>query len=152
GGWATDGDIDVAFALYQASCKWGATYLDDAKGVLTNIKNSSIENCNGKLLVKPGNFGGCTGSERHTNPSYLATGYFKVFASITGDNTWNTLVDDSYAHLATVQGKMDGLVPVGADPAGNIPAGDRGSYGPGAASMPGRVAKDNVRLQDLVAV
>jgi hypothetical protein len=152
GGWATDGDIDVAFALYQASCKWGTTYLDDAKGVLTNIKNSSIEICNGKLLVKPGNFGGCNGSERHTNPSYLATAYFKVFATITGDATWTTLVDDSYTHLATVQGKMNGLVPDWADPAGNIPSGDRGQYGPDASRTPWRVATDYVWFQEPRAV
>src|SRR5690606_7725782 len=83
---------------------------------------------------------------------YLATGYFKVFASITGDNTWNTLVDDSYAHLATVQGKMDGLVPDWADPAGNIPAGDRGSYGPDASRTPWRVATDYVWFQEPRAV
>jgi endo-1,4-beta-D-glucanase Y len=152
GGWATDGDIDVALALYQASCKWGTTYLDDAKGVLTNIKNSSIETCNGKLLVKPGNFGGCNGSERHTNPSYLATGYFKVFATITGDATWTTLVNDSYTHLATVQGKMNGLVSDWADPAGNIPSGDRGQYGPDASRTPWRVATDYVWFQEARAV
>ncbi len=152
GGWATDGDIDVAMALYQASCKWGGNYEADAVGVITNIKNSSIETCNGQLLVKPGNFGGCNGSERHTNPSYLATGYFKVFATLTGDNTWTTLVDDSYAHLAALQPKMDGLVPDWADPNANIPSGDYGRYGPDASRTPWRVATDYVWFNEGRAV
>lgn len=152
-GWATDGDIDVAMALYQASCKWGGTYESDAKGVLTNIKNSSFETCsNGKLLLKPGNFGGCNGTERQTNPSYLAPGYFKVFATLTGDSAWTTLVDDGYALLETLQGKMNGLVPDWADPNGNVPSGDRGQYGPDASRTPWRVATDYVWFEDARAV
>lgn len=145
GGWATDGDIDVAMALYQASCKWGGTYEADAKGVIGNIKNSSLETCsNGKLLLKPGNFGGCNGTERQTDPSYLAPGYFKVFAELTGDTAWTKLVDDGYSLLATLQGKMNGLVPDWCDPSGNIPSGDHGQYGPDASRTPWRVATDYV--------
>jgi endo-1,4-beta-D-glucanase Y len=142
-GWATDGDLDVAMALIQASCKWGMTYDQNARAVIANIKNSSIETCsNGHRLLKPGSFGGCNGTERQVDPSYLATGYFKVFASLTGDAAWTSLVDDSYSLLSAAQAKMNGLVPDWSDPSGNPPSGDRGKYGPDASRTPWRIAAD----------
>lgn len=138
-GSATDGELDAAMALIQAGCKWGGSYDADAGTLIAAIKNSEITQCDEHTVLKPGdNFGGCS----ETNPSYLAPGYFKVFQERTGDTTWGDLVDDGYELLATLQGKMNGLVPDWSDADGNPQAGDRGEYGPDASRTPWRIATD----------
>ena len=97
--------------------------------------------CNNKTVLKPGdNFGGC----EETNPSYFAPAYYKVFQSLTGDSTWENLVNDGYTMLAALQAAMNGLVPDWSDADGNPQSGDRGSYGPDASRTPWRVATDYV--------
>jgi len=140
-GTATDGDIDTAFALLQAACKWGGTYESDATTLINSIKTNEVTTCNGKLVLRAGaGYGGCD----KTNPSYFAPGYYKVFASVTNDSSWTTLANDSYSLLSTVQGKMNGLVPNWTDQNGNIPSGDDGTYGPDASRTPWRIATDYV--------
>lgn len=141
-GTATDGDIDTAFALLQAACKWtGTSYKTDATTLISSIRTNEVEPCNGKLVLRAGaGYGGCS----KTNPSYFAPAYYKVFATVSGDTSWNTLATDSYALLSTVQGKMNGLVPNWTDQSGNIPSGDDGKYGPDASRTPWRIATDYV--------
>ena len=45
------------------------------------------------------------------NPSYLAPAFYKVFATYTGNTRWNTVVDKSYAILASAMNATTGLVP-----------------------------------------
>ncbi len=140
-GAATDGDIDAAMALIQAGCKWGGTYKADAVTLIKAIRSSAVTTCNSKLVLKPGdNFGGCD----RTNPSYIAPGYYKVFATVSGDTSWNTMATDGYSLLSTLQGKMNGLVPNWTDQSGTIPSGADGEYGPDAPRTPWRVATDYV--------
>ncbi|MEI9953185.1 MAG: glycosyl hydrolase family 8 [Pseudomonadota bacterium] len=107
-GSATDGELDAAMALIQASCRWGATYSAEATELVAAIKTSELTTCNGKAVLKPGdNFGGCD----RTNPSYIAPGYYKVFATFTNDTSWNTVASDGYELLATLQAARGGLVP-----------------------------------------
>ena len=136
---ATDGDVDVAMALIQASCKWGGNYLDDAKGVIANLEAYLIENCSGGVVMKPGSFGGCD----LANPSYFAPGYFKIFAELTGNEIWTTHVDDGYAMIAANQQAMDGLASDWSNSTGN-PASRGGGieYGPDASRVPWRIAND----------
>lgn len=138
-GSATDGEIDVAMALIQAGCEWGGTYRSDAQSLLTTIKNTEVADCGGKLVLRAGaGFGGCD----RTNPSYFAPAYYKVFASVTGDQSWNTLANDSYALLATVQANKNGLVSDWTNSSGTIPSGTEGEYGPDASRTPWRIATD----------
>lgn len=140
-GSATDGELDAAMALIQAGCRWGGTYQADATELIAAIKNSEITTCNNRMTLKPGdNFGGCD----RTNPSYVAPGYFKVFATLTSDTSWNTLADDGYTLLAALQTAKGGLVPDWSDAAGAPAAGDEGAYGPDASRTPWRVATDYV--------
>jgi hypothetical protein len=140
-GSATDGDLDAAMALLQAACKWGGSYRSDATTLISAIRNNAITNCSGKTVLQPGaGFGGCN----ETNPSYFAVGYYKAFASVTGDSTWTNLANDSYSLLSILQGKMSGQVPNWCDSSGNPESGDRGVYGPDASRTPWRVATDYV--------
>ncbi len=140
-GSATDGELDAAMALIQASCRWGGTYESEARELITAIKNSEVTSCANGPVLKPGdNFGGCS----ETNPSYVAPGYYKVFQALTGDSTWGSLADSGYTLLATLQSRMSGLVPDWSDADGNPQTGDRGQYGPDASRTPWRVATDYV--------
>ncbi len=140
-GSATDGELDAAMALIQAGCKWGGNYQNEATTLIAAIRNSEVTTCNNKTVLKPGdNFGGC----EETNPSYFAPAYYKVFQSLTGDSTWENLVNDGYTMLAALQAAMNGLVPDWSDADGNPQSGDRGSYGPDASRTPWRVATDYV--------
>src|SRR5690606_34488946 len=44
-GSATDGDVDVAFALIVASTLWGDEYTDAAKEILEIVSSSVIKTC-----------------------------------------------------------------------------------------------------------
>ncbi len=140
-GSATDGELDAAMALYQASCRWGASYDADAKALIAAIKATEVTTCSGRLTLKPGdNFGGCD----RTNPSYVAPGYFKVFATLTNDTSWTTLANDGYTLLSALQTAKSGLVPDWSNGTGTPNAGDEGEYGPDASRTPWRVATDYV--------
>jgi endo-1,4-beta-D-glucanase Y len=148
-GSATDGELDAAMALIQASCRWGGTYDAEAKELIAAIKGSELASCSGSTVLKPGdNFGGCD----RTNPSYVAPAYFKVFATLTNDTSWNTVANDGYALLATLQGKQSGLVPDWSDGSGNPAAGDEGAYGPDASRTPWRIATDYAWFNEPKAV
>ena len=138
-GSATDGELDAAMALIQASCRWGTTYADDAKQLIGAIKNTELTTCNGSTVLKPGdNFGGCD----RTNPSYIAPGYYKAFATFTNDSSWNTVASDGYKLLASLQTAQNGLVPNWSNASGTPATGDDGKYGPDASRTPWRVATD----------
>jgi endoglucanase len=106
-GSASDADEDAAFALIQAAKQWDASYLNDAKSLLTQIASSEVEA--GTYVLKPGNqFGGSS----LTNPSYFAPAYYRIFAQVDTANSslWNGVVTSSYKFLNAIEGS-NGLVP-----------------------------------------
>jgi hypothetical protein len=140
-GSATDGDLDAALALIQASCRWGMTYASKATELIGAIKNTELTTCSGKTALKPGdNFGGCD----RTNPSYIAPGYYKVFGSFTNDTSWSTVASDGYDLLAGLQAAQSGLVPDWSSASGTPASGTEGQYGHDASRTPWRVATDYV--------
>jgi endoglucanase len=115
-GSATDGDIDVAFALIVASKQWsGGTYLDDAKAILTLIRDNLFKSCTvggqSIYIVGPGYntiaWGGCD----EMDLMYHTPAFFRVFASVTGDAAWEKLANDTYVTLNTGAHPTTGLVP-----------------------------------------
>lgn len=115
-GSATDGDIDVAFALVVAHDQWGGDYLKEAKEIITVIRNSVIVTCDSLLVLAPGFsaespagpvWGGC----ELTDIQYYTPAFFRIFADVSGDNSWNKLADDSYTILYAGADPVTGLVP-----------------------------------------
>lgn len=140
-GSASDGELDAAMALIQASCKWDEAYKADALELIDAIRQSEVTSCGDRTVLKPGdNFGGCN----QANPSYFAPAYYKAFLDLTGDETWTDLIDDDYVWMETMQARQGGLVPDWADADGNPEAGSRGQYGPDASRTPWRIATDYV--------
>ena len=142
-GSATDGDIDVAFALIVAHSQWGGEYLKEAKNIISILKEHYFVNCNGVYTMKPGgHWGGCD----LTDISYYAPAYFRVFADITKDSFWDTAADHSYTILHNGANESTGLVPdwqsYDGIPGGDPPSGRDDYFHYDASRTPWRMALD----------
>lgn len=150
GGGATDADQDIAWALVMADKQWGGspqtgglpTYLSSATTLIGAIWSHEVDQGNG-FVLKPGdNFGGAS----QTNPSYFAPSYYRVFARLTSNSGWMSVVSSSYSILAKATG-ANGLVPnwvnsqgTGVNGPGNDPNGL--FFGYDACRTPWRIALD----------
>jgi endo-1,4-beta-D-glucanase Y len=143
-GSASDGDVDMIWALIMASDQWSSqTYLTAAGNMIHAMRQNSI---GPDGLLKPGDTWGGTAL---TNPSYFSPAYFRVFAVVSGDLLWSRdILDKNYLVLSTVSG-ADGLVPdwttddavVNMDSL-TMPTGSNSTYGYDAARTPWRIAMD----------
>jgi endo-1,4-beta-D-glucanase Y len=142
---ATDGDIDVAMALVQASCKFGMAYGAPAKDLIGKIKSREIVLVGGVQVVRPGD---AFNDPTCINPSYFAPGFFRAFGRFTGDSAfWDRVASDTYVHLGKVAHPTTGLVPNWAHTDGKAPQGECGRpdarlFGYDAARTPWRLAAD----------
>jgi endo-1,4-beta-D-glucanase Y len=143
GGAATDADEDMAWALLMADKQWGGgAYLSAATSLINAIWSHEVDQSNG-FILKPGdNFGGAN----QTNPSYFAPSYYRLFARVTGNQGWMSVVDSSYTILGKASG-ASGLVPnwvnsqgAGVPGPGNDPNGL--NFGYDACRTPWRIALD----------
>jgi endo-1,4-beta-D-glucanase Y len=146
-GSASDGDVDVAFALIVASKQWEGTYLQDAKDILQIIKDNLILSCNvdGQevLILGPGYSGIAWGGCGMLDIMYHTPAFFRVFASVTGDNTWNELAADTYKTLNASANYSTGLVPDWQTANGSPgPNGQVGYFGYDACRAPWRITLD----------
>ncbi|AYE38971.1 endoglucanase [Companilactobacillus zhachilii] len=94
---ATDGDLDIAYALILADEKWGSKgelkYNQLAKRLLTAIQNQEINQRT--HLPKVGNWATMSQNENLVRTSDLMTAYFRKFAKYTQDSRWNKAVQNS---------------------------------------------------------
>ena len=148
-GSATDGDIDVAFALIVAYNQWGGDYLEEARKVIQVIKSSVVIKCDSLFVLAPGyskesDIGPVWGGCDLTDIQYYTPAFFRIFAEVSGDNDWNKLADDTYTILNAAADPKTGLVPdwqsVSGTPGGNS---DRVPYYRyDACRVPWRIALD----------
>ena len=102
---ATDADQDMAWALIMADKQWpGGSYLGAAKSILTSIKSQEVASSN---ELKDGNFANAPS----TYIDYAAPDYYKVFASVSGDSSWNAVYTAEYTNLIGAQNQTSGLIP-----------------------------------------
>jgi len=95
---ATDGDLDIAYALLLADRQWGSTrgidYREEAKSTLTAITQHTIDSATGLTLL--GDWVAPDGAYAHaTRTSDWMVDHFRAFAKID-PITWNRAID---AHL-----------------------------------------------------
>lgn len=148
-GSATDGDIDVAFALIVAYNQWGGDYLEEAKNVIQVIKNSVVVTCDSLLALAPGYskespegplWGGC----ELTDIQYYTPAFFRIFSQVSKDNDWDKLADDTYVILNAAADPQTGLVPDWQSVSG-IPGGNSNRipyFRYDACRVPWRIALD----------
>lgn len=143
-GSATDGDLDVAFALIVAYAQWRGNYLVEADSILTILKDHYFVTCGGSIYtMKPGGqFGGC----HLTDISYYTPAYFRIFEQATGEDPfWNEVANDAYTILNNGAHATTGLVRDwqsydGGDP----PSGWTDYYRYDACRVPWRMALDYI--------
>jgi len=152
-GAATDGDVDIAWALIMADRQWGGQgalakpYLDYAKELIGLIWTHEVDHGRGEMLKA----GDKWGDVDVTNPSYFAPAYFRVFGKVTGQaDNWNKVIDANYAILArslnaTSGNATNGLAPAWCDSSGKPVeafAGAPTHFQNDATRVPFRVGQD----------
>lgn len=143
GGSASDGDLDVAYAMVVASWQWGDSYKSEATKLINTVKKL-IVNCGGTSVIAGGMAGGGVyGGCWETDISYHTPAFFRVFAEVTGDNAWSKLADDTYTLLQNGAHPTTGLIPDWQKLDGSASDGGRKhSYGFDACRAPWRIALD----------
>jgi endo-1,4-beta-D-glucanase Y len=130
---ATDGDIDVAFALALASFQWGGTYKAAATNLLAKIWAKEVDQTN-KVLYPGDAF------TDPRNPSYFITAAMGMFGQNSFDShDWASIKTGCYSLLSKAANSTSGLVPDWCDVSGT--ANSRGpTYTFDAARTPWRMA------------
>jgi endo-1,4-beta-D-glucanase Y len=152
-GAATDGDVDMAWALVMADRQWGGqgtlakSYLEYAKELIGLIWEHEVDHKRGEMLMA----GDKWGDVDVTNPSYFAPAYFRVFGKVTGQiDNWNKVIDANYTILAkslnaTSGNASNGLAPAWCDSSGKPVeafAGAPTHFQNDATRVPFRVGQD----------
>jgi endo-1,4-beta-D-glucanase Y len=154
---ATDGDLDIAYALLLADRQWGSTgdidYKAEALKVIAGVLEGDVQPANSILVgdwVSP--------TDEHyngTRPSDFMVSHFKAFRAASGVARWDAVVDHTYALTSYIQGHQasaTGLLPgflVDANgttpspaPANWLENASDGRYDYNACRVPFRLATD----------
>ncbi|MBB5371729.1 MULTISPECIES: glycosyl hydrolase family 8 [unclassified Janthinobacterium] len=154
---ATDGDLDIAYALLLAHRQWGSTgainYRQEAQTVLNAIMAREVHPSGKHLLL--GDWTGTTGKYGYsTRTSDFTMSHLAAFAASTGDARWSAVRDRSYAIIDTLRtsySPQTSLVPdfvvnlnIAAKPAASnfLEGTTDGQYSWNASRYPWRVALD----------
>src|SRR5690606_9082694 len=102
---ATDGDLDVAFALALAHFQWNdPKYKTAATDLMKKIYTHEV---NASKVLKPGD-----AFDSPKNPSYYAAAAVGLFDKLKWDsNDWAAVKTANYAHVGSAQNATTGLVP-----------------------------------------
>lgn len=148
---ATDGDLDIAYALVLAHYQWGSNglinYLQEAKNVINAIKRYEINPDNKRIMI-------CDHSDWPSHPQRLQSrcsdwmaGHFLTYYEVTGDSFWNSVastVYSTYNQLSSSYSPQTGLVPDFID--GQTPApysyAGKTHYSFDACRFPWRISAD----------
>ncbi len=149
---ATDGDMDVAYALLLADAQWGSAggvdYRAEAVRIIQDgIKPSEMGASSHRTLL-----GDWSSDEWATRSSDWMTGHFHAYGAATGDAFWSTAATTAYdmiGHMRANHAPSTGLMPdfvVGTTPHPASPyfleAETDGAYSWNACRFPLRMAVD----------
>jgi endo-1,4-beta-D-glucanase Y len=99
---ATDGDMDIAYALLLADKQWGSSgtinYLQAAKNIINAIMQSEVNQSLWNLRL--GDW--ATGNDaRNTRPSDFMLQHMKAYQAATNDTKWTNVVNTTYTIINT---------------------------------------------------
>jgi endo-1,4-beta-D-glucanase Y len=111
---ATDGDMDIAYALLLAHHQWGSNdkikYLTQAQRKISNgIKNADMGYSTKKVLLSS-----WSTDEHATRTSDWMIDHFKAYQEATGDSFWDEATDTAYNlinQITTTYSPETGLMP-----------------------------------------
>ena len=104
---ASDGDIDIAYALLLAHVQWGSSgsinYLEEARKVINAIMQYDVNH--ETWTVKLGDWSTSTSPNYYysTRTSDFIPSHFRAFAAATGNSNWNRVIDKCYELIETMQ-------------------------------------------------
>ncbi|HEY4103985.1 MAG TPA: glycosyl hydrolase family 8, partial [Polyangiaceae bacterium] len=158
-GGATDSDEDIAWALVMAQRQWGGSgalgepYLAAAKRQIERVWAFEVgHERHANLLIPGDNWCG----RDVFNPSYFAPQEYRIFAEVSGNSGWLSVIDRGYeiveASLNAAQGNAHtGLVPAWCDshgaPVEAFP-GAMTNYQYDSARLPFRIGQDFAATRD----
>ena len=97
---ASDGDVDIAFALLLAAGRWQEEkYLDEAQKIIPNIWDQEVIEIDGTPYIASNDLEKQSVNDAVMNPSYFAPYAYREFAKVDKSHDWNKLVDGSYLLL-----------------------------------------------------
>lgn len=115
---ATDGDMDIAYALLLADKVWGSDgdidYLSEAKAVINDIMKYEVNHEFWTMSL--GDWvSECDKSEKYyhaTRSSDFIVQYMPVFAEVTGDDNWMKVYDTTYQIIEELTAEYgNGILP-----------------------------------------
>jgi endoglucanase len=115
---AADADTDIALALLMAADRWqDATYLTEAKQVISAIYANEVVTVDGVPYLASNNLEKQSSSPIVMNPSYLSPAAYREFAKVDTADNWTAVVNSSYDFLGKTmdmnldKSKSNGLPP-----------------------------------------
>jgi len=106
---ATDGDLDIAFALLLAHAQWGEdSYLQEARALIGEIGRSLVREDHSLRL------GDWNEEPGQTRPSDIMPTHFRAFRKATGDELWEKVEAKGLSILSGLQSRhapRTGLIP-----------------------------------------
>lgn len=161
---ATDGDLDIAFALLLADKQWGSCgrvdYQAEALAVLEDVLDGEVDATSSFTLLGDWVEAGVPPYGTSTRSSDFMVDHFASFAAATGSAAWSDLRDSLYNVVDSLQSSHSagsGLLPdFIVDPAtspspappGFLESDTDGSYSYNACRVPWRLATDFVANGD----
>lgn len=113
---ATDGDMDIAYALLLADKQWGSTgsinYLEAATNMINAIMSHDVNASEWTLRL--GDWATSGAYNTATRPSDFMLHHLKGFQKATGDTRWTSIVDKTYTIMSSVHNNYSpntGLLP-----------------------------------------
>ncbi|MBN1626393.1 MAG: beta-glucanase [Deltaproteobacteria bacterium] len=155
---ASDGDMDIAYALLLANRQWGndgdINYLEEAKKIIAAIMQDEVNP--ETFTVKPGDWADSSQPLYYysTRTSDFIMDHFRAFTEFSADQDWNKVIDTCYVLINSIQtdySPATGLIPdfiINCDSA-PVPAEENfleseydGAYYYNACRDPWRIATD----------
>lgn len=165
---ATDGDLDIAYALLLAHAQWGSAgainYLSEAINLIDAIYDSEINHNNQTIKLGDWVSGSVSPMSYSTRSSDFMPDHFRSFFDATGDVVWNQTIDRCYTIADAIQtnySSATGLMPdfirhtnTAPDPAAPnfLESNFDGDYYYNACRFPWRIATDYLIYGDMRAL
>jgi endo-1,4-beta-D-glucanase Y len=161
---ATDGDMDIAYALLLADKQWGSggtiNYLQAAKNIINAIMQSDVNQTLWNLRL--GDW--ATGADaKNTRPSDFMIQHMKSYQVATNDTKWTNVVNTTYTIINTLfanNSPNTGLLPdfvINSSgwkpaPANFLEGPDDGHYNYNSCRTPWRITTDYLMTGDTRAL
>ncbi|MFI5251413.1 MAG: glycosyl hydrolase family 8 [Bacteroidota bacterium] len=155
---ATDGDLDIAYALLLAHEQWGSggqiNYLYEGLKIIQAVKQDEINPLLNSVKLGDWSYAGEPLYYYGTRTSDFMMDHFRIYGQATGDPVWSAVVDTCYALIGKMQSNFSpaaGLVPdfiwrlntsPAPAPANYIESPYDGYYNYNACRDPWRIATD----------